>query len=44
MKKATLSLILSVFALSLQLRADSVLTTITVGNGHRRGCRKLEDK
>ncbi len=33
MKKATLSLVLSVFALSLQLRADSVLTTITVGNG-----------
>ena len=33
MKKATLSLILSIFAISLQLRADSVLTTITVGNG-----------
>jgi len=36
MKKATLSLstlVLSIFLLSLQLRADSVLTTITVGNG-----------
>lgn len=35
MKKATLSfstLVLSIFLLSLQLRADSVLTTITVGN------------
>ena len=36
MKKATVSLaslVLSIFALSLQLRADSVLTTIPVGNG-----------
>jgi YVTN family beta-propeller protein len=33
MKKAILCLVLSIFALSLQLRADSVLTTITIGNG-----------
>ena len=36
MKKAILSLaslVLSILALSLQLRADSVLTTIEIGNG-----------